>query len=56
MPKQITIKPRANGDVPCKFYLPVALDSYIRDAAKKNFRTFTGQIEAMLQKAKSLGI
>lgn len=56
MPKQIILKPRANGDVPCKFYLPTELDAYIRTRAKTNFRTFTGQIEAMLQHAKKAGV
>ena len=41
--------------LPVKFYLPPALDSYIRQAAKANYRTITGQIEQMLQFAKDAG-
>lgn len=54
-PKAIKVS-RPNGDVARKFYLPVKLDEYIRETAKKNFRTFNGQIEAMLQHAKGAGI
>lgn len=56
MPKNITTKPRKSKDVACKFYLPTELDSYIRVTAQANFRTFTGQIEAMLQHAKKAGV
>lgn len=53
----LTIKSRKpNTDKPRKFYLPADLDEYIRRRAELQFRTFNGQVVAMLQQARKGGI
>ena len=53
---KVILKSRTDkAPLPVKFYLPPALDEYIRQAAKDNYRTLTGQIEQMLQFAKAAG-
>ena len=55
--KKLTIKSAPkDAPLPLKFYLPEELDRYIRESAKANYRTISGQIEAMLRHAQKAGI
>ncbi len=55
-PKTPSVVNRRNKDVARKFYLPETLDNYVRESARRNFRTFNGQIELMLEHARAAGL